>query len=72
MVIWCFWEDFTVNPIVAYLLRIRAEMNSGALLIPYVFYHPGLLNTMADDSSRHFDFPENNSLFFFLSKYRPS
>ena len=47
-------------------------MNSRALLTPSVFYHPGPLNTMADDASRRFDLPDNNLLSFFRSKYRPS
>ena len=62
---WCFREASTVNPVVADLLRIRSEMNSRALLTPSVFYHPGPLNTMADDASRRFDLPDNNPLFFF-------
>ena len=67
-VIWCFWESYTFNLIVANLLQICAEMNSGDLLTLYVFYHPGLLNTIADDASRCFDLTDNKSLSFFLSK----
>ena len=47
----CFREASTVNTIVANLLCIRAETNSGDLLTLSVFYQPGPLNTMADDSS---------------------
>ena len=67
---WCFREASNVNLIVVDLLRVRAETNSGALLTPYVFYHPGPLNTMADDASHRFDLPDNKFLSFFLSKYR--
>ena len=69
---WRFREASTVNPVVADLLRVRAEINSRAMLTPSFFYHPGPLNTMADDSSRRFDFTDNNFLSFFWSKYRPS
>ena len=47
------------------LLRVQAEMNSPALLAPSIFYHPVPLNTMADDASCRFDFPDNNLLSFF-------
>ena len=69
---WCFREASTVNPIVADLLCVRAEMNSGALLISSVFYHPGPLNTMAYNASCRFDLPGNKFLSFFRSKYCPS
>ena len=62
---WCFLEASTGNPIVADLLCIRADMNSGALLTPSVFYHPGLLNTMADNSFHCFDLSDNNFIYFF-------
>ena len=51
---WCFREASIVNLVVADLFRVRAEMNSRALLTTSVFYHPGPLNTMADDVSRRF------------------
>ena len=66
---WCFREASTTNPIVSDLLRICAETNSGALLTPSLFYQPGPLNIMVDDTSRSFDLPDNNSLSFFRSKY---
>ena len=69
---WCFREASIIKPVVSYLLCVRADMNSRALLNPSVFYHPGPLNTMADDASRRFDLPDNNFLSFFWSKYRPS
>ena len=62
---WCFREASTVNPVVADLLRVRAELNSRALLTPSIFYHPGPLSTMADDVSRRFYLPDNNLLSFF-------
>ena len=57
-----------VNTSVADLLQIRAEMNSGALLTPSVFYHPGLLNIIAEDASRCFELPENKFFSFFIYK----
>ena len=48
---WCFREASTVKPVMADLLRVRAEMNSRDLVTPSVFYHPGTLNTMVDDAS---------------------
>ena len=60
-----------VNLIVADLLRARAEMKSGAMITLSVFYHPGTLNTMADDASRRFDLPDNNFLSLLRSKYCP-
>ena len=66
---WCFREASTVNSIVADLLRVHAETNSGALLTLSVFYQPGPLNTMLDDASCNFDLPDNNFLSFFGSKY---
>ena len=68
---WCFRKSSTVNLVVADLLHVGAEMNSRSLLTPSVFYHPGPLNTMADDASRRFDLPGNNFLSFFWSKYCP-
>ena len=62
---WCFREASTVNPIVADLLCVRAEMNSGALLTLPVFYQP----YPADDASLRFQLPDNKFLSFFWSKY---
>ena len=69
---WCYMDAYTVNPIVADLLRVCDEMNSGSLLTSSMFYHPGPLNTMADDASRRFDFPDNNFISYIRSKYCPS
>ena len=68
----CFREASTVNPVMEGLLRVCAEMNSRDLLTSSVFCHPVPLNTMADDASCRFDFPDNNFLSFFRSKCRPS
>ena len=38
---------------------------------PYVFYHPGLLNTMANDTSRRFNLSPHPFLDLFCSKYPP-
>ena len=59
---WCFREASKVNLIVAYILWIRVEMNSGALITLSVFYHLGLLNTMDDDACCSFDLPDNKFL----------
>ena len=61
-----FWEASTFNLIVADILWIRSQMNSGALLTPSVFYHPGLLKTMANDASSRFFFSDRKFLSFFL------
>ena len=68
---WCFRKASTVNPIVANLLRIRAETNGGALLTPSVFYQPGPLKIMVDYASHRFDLLDNNFIPFFRSKYFP-
>ena len=41
-------------------------MNRGGLLTPSVFYHPGPLNTMADDASYRFYLPDNKFISFLL------
>ena len=48
---WSFKEASTINPVVAALLRIRAIANFASSRLPSVFYHPGDLNTMADNAS---------------------
>ena len=52
-VAWSFQESSTINPVVADLLRIRSLVNRQFCITPSVFYHPGHLNTMADDASRN-------------------
>ena len=47
---WTFKEAATINSVIADLLRIRSSTNRQASIISSVFYHPGHLNTMADDA----------------------
>ena len=54
------------------LLCIWFEVNSGALLAPSMFYHPGPLNTTVNDASHHFDLPDNNFFSLLWPKYCPS
>ena len=66
---WTFKEASIVNPVVADLLRIRSTINRTACITPSVFYHPGILNTIADDALRRFDLSHPYFLsFFFLPK----
>ena len=51
IVAWSFRESSTINPVVADLLRIRYLVNRKFCITPSVLYHPGPLNTMADDES---------------------
>ena len=70
-VAWTFKEVATINPVVANLLRIRSIVNSNSSITPVVFYHPGHLNTMADDASRLFQLTNQSFLSFFSRKYNP-
>ena len=70
-VAWTFKEASTINPVVANLLRIRSIQNTNSSITPAVFYHPGLLNTMADDASRLFHLPNPTFLPLFSNKYHP-
>ena len=70
-VAWTFKEAATINPVVANLLRIRSIANSNSSISPAVFYHPGHLNTMADDASRLFQLTNPSFLSFFSRKYNP-
>ena len=70
-VAWSFRESSTVNPVVADLLRIRSLVNRQFCLTPSVFYHPGQLNTMADDASRKFNLGLTEFLSTFSSSYSP-
>ena len=66
-----FREDFPINPVVANLFSIRSAQNRLQHLTPSAFYHPGQLNTMADDDSHCFDLPTHPFLELFHSKYSP-
>ena len=68
---WTFKEASTINPVVANLLRIRSITNTNASITPAVFYHPGTLNTMADDASRLFHLSNTSFLSTFSRKYTP-
>ena len=70
-VAWTFKEAATINPVVANLLRIRSIVNSNSSITPAVFYHPGVLNTMADDASRLFHLTNPSFLSSFSRKYNP-
>ena len=52
---WSTWEASTINPVVAFLLRICALHSRYFFIIPLVFYHPGLENCTVDDTSCLFD-----------------
>ena len=52
---WSTREASTIKPVVSFLLRIRALHSLFFLIIPLVFYHPGLENCMVDDTSCLFD-----------------
>ena len=69
---WTFKEAATINPVVADLLRICSTINRLASITPSVFYHPGHLNTMADDASRRFDLSPDQILLLFSRKYHSS
>ena len=66
---WTFKEDSTINPIIYELLRIFSSQKLHHSLSPSIFYHPGLLNTMADDVSRWFDLSPHHFLNLFHSIY---
>ena len=68
---WTSKEASTINPVVANLIRIRSIVNTNSAITPAIFYHPGHLNTMADDASRLFHFPNPTFLSFFSNKYHP-
>ena len=70
-VAWIFKEASTVNPVVANLLCICSISNTKSSITPAVFYHPRLLNTMADDTSRLFYLPNPAFLPLFSNKYHP-
>ena len=56
---------------VADLLRIWDLVNRQFCITPSVFYHPGHLNTMADDASRNFELDLTDFLSTFSSTYSP-
>ena len=70
-VVWSFKEASTTNPVVVNLLYIRAITNTAAIFSSTVFYHPCLLNTMADDASSCFDLAPQIFISFFFYKYQP-
>ena len=70
-VAWSFQESLTINLVVAYLFRIWALVNRQFCINPSVFYHPGHLNTMADDASRKFELDLTDFLSTFSSTYSP-
>ena len=68
-VAWSFGVSSTINPVVVDLLRIRALVYRQFCITPSVFYHPGNLNTMADDASRKFELDLTDFLYTLSSTY---
>ena len=68
---WNFQEAFTVNPVVADLLRLRSLVNLQFKITLIVFYHPGPQNTMDDDASRKFHLAPDIFLYLFSTTYPP-
>ena len=64
-VAWTFHEASTINPVVANLLSIRSAHNRLQNITPSIFYHPGPLNTMENDTSLRFDLSPNPFLALF-------
>ena len=54
-VVWNFRKAATINPVVSDLLVIHSAHIRLKKTTQSMFYHPGQLNTMDDDASRHFD-----------------
>ena len=63
--VWTFREASTINPVVANLLSIRSSQNRLQNITPSIFYHPGPLNTMENDTSLRFDLSPNPFLDLF-------
>ena len=66
---WSFRESSTINPVVAELLRIRSLVNRQFCVTPSVFYHPGHLNTMADDASQKFELDLTNFIYLLVNLF---
>ena len=58
-----------INPVVAYLLRIRALHLRQFFIYPYVFYHPCIENCMVDDASRLFELSDTSILAHMSAAY---
>ena len=52
---WSFKDAAKINTVVPDLLIIWSSHNRDHRLSPSVLYHPGTLNTIADDTSHRFD-----------------
>ena len=68
-VAWTLKEAAVINPMVVNLLYICAIINTNSSLTPAVFYHPGLLNNIADDASHMFNLTNPQRLYFFSDKF---
>ena len=68
-VYWSTWEAFTINLVVADLLRIRALHLKHSPLNPSVFYHPGQENRMADGAPHLFDISDTPFLAHMSAAY---
>ena len=66
---WTFKEATSVNLMMTDLLRICSIVNTNSFIAPTVFYHPGTLSTVVDDTSRRFDLPHSQFLSLFSCKY---
>ena len=52
---WNFCEYYHMNPVVVDMLHLRSIWNRNAIILPSVFYHLGLGNTIANDASQWFE-----------------
>ena len=69
IVSWSMKEASTINPVVAELLRLRALHSRQFFLRPSVFYHPGIENRMADDTSCLFKLSDTSLLAHMPAAY---
>ena len=69
---WSTKEASTINPVVADLLPLPALHLRYFFLNPYVFYHLGIENHMADDASCLFEISDTSLLAHMSSTYPQS
>ena len=69
---WSTKEASTINPVVADLLCLHALHSRQFFINPFVFYHAGIDNCMADDASRMFELSETSLLANMYSVYPQS
>ena len=66
---WSTEETSMINPVVAYLLRIRVLHSRQFFINPSIFYHPGIKNHMSDDASCLFDLSDTSLLAHMSAAY---